>query len=138
MPATDVFFFKGDDGRVPVLEWLNELRNRNPRALTKCLGLVRLLSQFGYELRRPRADLLRDGVYELRTEVGRVNYRILYGFVGQNVALLVGALTKEKAVPEEQIDRAVERLEAYRKAPARHRTAMEEEQDGEDENEDNE
>ena len=65
MPATDVFFYLDDDGKVPVLDWLSALRSRNPRALNKCLGLIRLLEQFGNELRRPRADLLRDGVYEL-------------------------------------------------------------------------
>ena len=44
--------------------------------------------QFGRELRRPRADMLRDGIYELRTEVRSVNYRLLHGFVGKDVALL--------------------------------------------------
>lgn len=44
---------------------------------------------------RPRADYLRDGVYELRTDVRGVNYRILYGFVGQDAALVVCGLTKE-------------------------------------------
>jgi len=63
--------------------------------------------------------------------VGRVNYRKLYGFVGQNVALLVGALTKEKAVPGIEIERAVERLAKYKQAPARHQLRAEVEDDGE-------
>jgi hypothetical protein len=80
VPTTEVFFFKDADGSVPVLEWLDSIRARDERAFKKCFGLIRLLEQFGHELRRPRADMLRDGVYELRTKVGNVNYRILYGF----------------------------------------------------------
>jgi hypothetical protein len=59
-----------------------ELQRTNRRAFEKCLFLLNLLEEFGRDLRRPRADLLRDGVYELRTEVRNVNYRLLYGFVG--------------------------------------------------------
>ena len=117
MPATEVLFFKDEDGSVPVLEWLEEIRNHNERAFRKCFGLIRLLEELGHELRRPRADILRDGVYELRTKVGNVNYRILYGFVGKDVALLAAGLTKEKKVPAREIDQAAARLELYRSDP---------------------
>lgn len=129
MPQTEVYFYKEDDGTVPVLDWLLELQKRNERAAKKCFALVKLLRDLGSELRRPRADILRDGVYELRTEVGNVNYRILYGFVGKNVALLANALTKEKVVSDGEIDRAAERIEKCKKAPARHRYEYEEESD---------
>ena len=117
MPATDVFFFRDRDGSVPVLEWLEEVRDRKERAFRKCFGLIRLLEEFGHELRRPRADMLRDGVYELRTKVGNVNYRILYGFVGKDVALLAAGLTKEKKVPTREIDQAAARIELYKTDP---------------------
>lgn len=117
MPTTEVFFFRDKDGSVPVLEWLDEIRERNERAFRKCFGLIRLLEEFGHELRRPRADLLRDGVYELRTKVGNVNYRILYGFVGKNVVLLAAGLTKEKKVPAREIDKAASRIELYMTDP---------------------
>lgn len=126
MPQTEVYFYQEDDGSVPVLDWLLRLREKNERAARKCFGLVKLLRDFGRELRRPRADLLRDGVYELRTEVGNVNYRILYGFVGRDVAVLAAGLTKEKAVPAREIDRAAERIRKYKQNPARHRYVYEE------------
>ena len=53
----------------------------------------------GFELRRPMADLLEDGIYELRVRVGKVNYRILYFFHGRNVAILTHAMTKERTFP---------------------------------------
>jgi hypothetical protein len=60
---------------------------------------------------------------------GNVNYRILYGFVGKDVALLACGLTKEKAVPSQEIDRAIGRIELYKQAPARHRYVGEEPND---------
>ena len=32
MPSTDVYFFKEEEGSVPVLDWLTELRSRNELA----------------------------------------------------------------------------------------------------------
>ena len=75
---------------------------------------------FGYELRRPKSDFLRDGIYELRARKGRVNYRVLYFFHGKNVALLAHALTKEDAVPDVDINRALERKKRYERSPEKH------------------
>jgi hypothetical protein len=130
MPQTEVSFFQDDDGRVPVLEWLDQVRAKNIRAFRKCYALIVLLRQFGNELRRPRADYLRDGVYELRTRVANVNYRILYGFVGKNAALLVCGLTKEKAIPDNEIDLAMERIEQFKGAPEKHRYTEKERDNG--------
>jgi len=113
MPATKVLFYQEDDGSVPVLDWLHLLRERNERAYRKCFAVIALLKQTGHELRRPHADMLRDGAYELRTRVGNVNYRILYGYVGKDIALLASGLTKEKTVPSKEIDWAAARIESY-------------------------
>ena len=60
-------------------------------------------------MRRPLADSLRDGIYELRIRAGKVNYRILYFFCGPNVACVSHGITKKSAVPDREIDTAVER-----------------------------
>ncbi len=80
-----------------------------------------------HELRRPLADILRDGIYELRIRKGKVNFRILYFFHGKNVAILGHALTKEDRVPKGDIERAVRRKKAYQADPATH-THFEEDQ----------
>lgn len=129
MPATDVMLYREEDGAIPLLDWLKELRNTNKAAFKKCLTLIDLLEQFGRDLRRPRADILRDGVYELRTQVRNVNYRLLYGFVGKDVALLSHGLTKERAVSARDIDLAVARLKRFKANPKRH-TATKEELNG--------
>lgn len=103
-----------------MLELLTDLSRRKPKAYAKCVYLLDLLGEFGSELRRPRADYLRDGIYELRTMGGNVNYRILYGFVGKDVALLTAGLTKEKTVPSKSIDAAIKRVAKYKTNPTRH------------------
>ena len=125
MPVTEVLLYQEQDGTIPVLDWLKDLQRTNPAAFQKCLFLLDLLEQFGHELRRPRADLLRDGVYELRTEVRNVNYRLLYGFVGKDVAVVVHTLTKKAKVPDRDIDLAVSRLALVRQSPTTHTAARE-------------
>jgi len=47
------------------------LRMQPPRVQHKCTALIELLAARGNELRRPHADYLREGLYELRPTVGR-------------------------------------------------------------------
>lgn len=120
MPETEVIYYCEDDGTAPVLEWLAEIGRRNRKAAVKCTARIEVLGELGHELRRPMADYLRDGIYELRVRAGRVNYRILYFFHGQNVVVLTHGLTKEKAVPDADIERAFSRRASFNKNPDRH------------------
>jgi phage-related protein len=131
VPPTEVSFYQDERRRAPVLEWLTELRESDRRAYAKCVARLRRLAEAGHELRRPEADFLRDGLYELRARQGRVQYRILYFFHGRNVAILVHALTKEGEIPEVDIERALRRKAIFEQDPARH-TYEEEAHDGED------
>jgi hypothetical protein len=86
MPPTRVLFFQERNGRSPVLDWLAGLRRRDPKAFAKCMAVIDRLEALGHELRRPTADFLRDGLYELRARRGNVNHRLLYFFHGKGVA----------------------------------------------------
>jgi phage-related protein len=118
MPSTKVLFYKEDDGTAPLLVWLEKLQPK--RAQAKCLALIKLLGQMGYELLRPRTDALRDGIRELRTEVGNVNYRILYFFHGKDCVVLTHGITKEAKVPDKEIDRAVAMKVRFQNQPEEH------------------
>lgn len=74
----------------------------------------------GHELRRPEADLLRDGIYELRARLGTVNYRILYFFHGRDITVLAHAIIKENEIPNVEINRALERKRIFVANPAAH------------------
>jgi putative component of toxin-antitoxin plasmid stabilization module len=120
MPQTRVLFFKDEGGQAPVLDWLRELRDKNAKAWANCRARIVLLSQFGHELRRPAADYLRDGIYELRAKQGHVQFRMLYFFHGRNVAVLSHSLTKEAAIPAVDIERTLERKRQFELEPEKH------------------
>lgn len=120
MPRTDVYFYLAGDGTVPVLDWLRRLRHQDRRAYAKCVVRIGRLANEGHALRRPEADYLRDGIYELRVRHGHVNYRILYFFHGQNVVILAHGLTKEREVPDAEIERAIQRKITFEADPDSH------------------
>jgi phage-related protein len=120
MPETRVVFYQEPDGQVPVVVWLQELLKSNERAWVNCRARIELLVQFGHELRRPAADYLRDGIYELRAKQGHVQYRLLYFFHGRHVAILAHALTKEDEVPKADMERAIRRKKLFEANPKAH------------------
>jgi len=117
MPKTTVVFYQEDPKTVPVLDWLDSLPEK---ALDKCLVRIERLRALGHELRRPEADLLRDGIYELRVRLGTVNYRMLYFFHGRIAAVLAHGLIKEKEVPQRDLQLAVRRKRNFESDPERH------------------
>lgn len=116
MPTAQVVFFAEDDGAVPALEWLDGVPDK---VRDKFIVRIERLADCGSSLRRPEADILRDGVYELRVKHMRVNYRILYFFQGPRAVLSHG-LTKEDRIPDADIDRAIARKRAFVLDPERH------------------
>lgn len=74
----------------------------------------------GHELRRPEADLLREGIYELRVGLQHVNYRMVYFFHGRMVAVVSHGLVKEAEVPPKEIEIAIERKRKFEKDPKAH------------------
>jgi phage-related protein len=74
----------------------------------------------GHELRRPDADYLRDGIYELRISLRGVHYRVLYFFHRAIAAVVSHGLMKEQAVPPKEIERAIERKKRFEASPVRH------------------
>ena len=121
-----VVFYQEADGDVPVLDWLTQLQKHNAKAFAKCMARVELLEQLGHQLRRPHADSVGQGLYELRIREGRVHYRILYSFHGDSQAPLLHGFTKERLLPPAEIQRALERKRRFEQSPDRHTYETEE------------
>jgi hypothetical protein len=107
---------------VPLLQWLDLVPEK---VREKCLFRIRRLAMLGHQLRRPEADYLRDGIYELRVGFRGQNYRMLYFFHGTVAAVLSHGLTKEDQVPPKEIDHAITRKGAFERNPIAHSHAME-------------
>jgi len=71
-------------------------------------------------LRRPEADFLRDGLYELRVSLRGVHHQIVYFFHGSVAAVVSHGLVKERMAPPKEIDRAIERKKRCEANPLRH------------------
>lgn len=115
MPKTDVRIY-GEGGSVPFLDWLAA---QSIAVQNKVIARVELLEDRGHALRRPHADLLRDGIHELRVVSQRVNYRVLY-FFHRGTAVITHGFTKEAAVPLREIALAIRRRERYSSSPVEH------------------
>ncbi len=123
MPHVDLILFRGTDGTVPLVEWLDGLI---PKARDICLERLGRLEDFGHELRRPHADYLGDDIYELRAKHLGVNYRMLYFFHGTKVVVVSHGLSKQESkVPRQEISRAIRRMNEFCAAPARHSARLE-------------
>jgi phage-related protein len=118
VPRTEVVFYREEDGTVLLVDWLDAL----PRvARAKCRVRLDRLENLGHELRRPEADYLRDGVYELRATHAGVNYRMLYFFHGRKAAVVSHGITKQRAqVPPREIEAAKMRKAKFEANPLRH------------------
>lgn len=117
MPRTLVVFYQDRNGNVPVLEWLDALPTK---IQDKCVVKIERLRELGHELRRPEADLLKQGIYELRIGREEMNYRILYFFHGRVAAVLAHGLIKEREVPAKDIEKALERKRQFEQDPTTH------------------
>lgn len=117
MPSTKLHIYRESEYDVPLIEWLDSLPNK---VQVKCRVKIERLQQWGSELRRPEADYLRDGIYELRIGFQGHHYRILYSFVGKGIVLLSHGIVKESRVPPFEIDLALQRKNNWESFPEKH------------------
>ena len=118
----EVFFFRADDGSVPAVDWYNRL----PRKIRqKFRQRIERLQEIGLSMERPHSGYLRDGIRELRVRWQRVNYRMLYFVHEHRVGIVSHELTKERRVPEREINRAIQNREKYLQDPERYSQEIE-------------
>ena len=117
MPRTDVLFYQEADGAVPIVEWLDGLP---PKAQDKCLVRLERLEELGHQLRRPLADYLGNGIYELRAAHRGIQYRMLYFFHGDSAVVVSHGLVKEQRIRPSEIDKAIRRKQRFQADPVRY------------------
>ncbi len=94
----------------PVSEFLEACK---PAHQIKVLHFLELLEETGPTLPRPYADVLREGIHELRIKLSGEQIRLLYFFCFETFIVLYRALKKHtSAVPDDVIVETVR----YRKA----------------------
>jgi len=100
----EVIYYFGQDGSNLVEKYIDSLSIREQ---AKTLAFIGLLEENGPNLPRPYADLLEDGIHELRIKLSGTQVRIFYFFCYQNIIVLTNVFDKHSnKVPKEQINLA--------------------------------
>ena len=96
-----VLYFVEHDGTKPVQEYIDRLSMGEQ---AKTLAFIGYLKEKGPDLHRPYADLLEDGIYELRIKLTGEQVRILYFFCYKNNIILTNVFEKHTdKVPKSEI-----------------------------------
>ena len=103
-----VIYYETVDGSCPISEFIESREMRNQ---AKLLSMISLLEERGPNLPRPYADLLEDGIHEMRIKFSGEQIRILYFFCYQEFVILNHVFRKKTdRVPISEIRKA----KAYR------------------------
>jgi phage-related protein len=118
LPRIEVILYREADGKVPFLEWCAALTSRMQ---DKVRIKIERLAEEGHALRRPEADYLAEGIYELRIIRAGVGIRVLYFFHGRGRAVIShGFIKKQQKVPERELRTALKHMARYRLRPDWH------------------
>jgi len=99
-----VLYYETPEGKCPVQEFIDSRKGRDQ---AKILALIANLQDRGPTLPRPYADLLEDGIHELRIRLSGDQFRVLYFFCFRSFIVLTHAFAKVTAkVPRAEIQKA--------------------------------
>jgi phage-related protein len=99
-----VLYYETPEGKCPVREFIDSRKGRDQ---AKIFALFSALQDRGPTLPRPYADLLEDGIHELRIRLSGDQFRVLYFFCFRRFIVLTHAFTKVTAkVPRAEIQKA--------------------------------
>lgn len=99
----NIYYFVDQRSRNPVKEFIHGLPLKEQE---KVYAYIDELRRQGHNLRRPMADYLRNGIYELRPKANR----ILYFFFLKGGVVLVHAIRKKTdKIPEQDLALAIQR-----------------------------
>ena len=100
----EIIYYETATGKCFVSDFIDSRSKRNQ---AKILSLFYYLEEQGPNLPRPYADLLEDGIHELRIKLSGEQIRILYFFCYGDYIVLTHAFTKTTdKVPKKEIKKA--------------------------------
>jgi hypothetical protein len=90
-PIWHIIYYEAEDGQCPIQEFID---GRKARDQAKILAWISQLEVQGPQLPRPYADLLEDGIHELRVTASRDQIRALYFFCYREFIIFTHAFVK--------------------------------------------
>jgi len=103
----NVEFYTDARNQSPVREHIKSLQARDR---VKVTHVLKLLEEFGTQLRSPHAEFVEDGIWELRASRNRLFYFL---HVDQTFIILHGYFKKTPKAPRKEINTAKRRRDDY-------------------------
>lgn len=104
-----VIFHQTSKGNEPVRKWLKELPEEVRRAVGGDLWVV----QREWPVGKPLVDGFGQGLYEVRTEIDKNIYRVLFCFSEKTIVLLHGFHKKTKKTADQDVELARKRQKEH-------------------------
>jgi hypothetical protein len=106
-----LYFTEKEDQPSEIEIFINSKDERNQ---AKIFAWLDKLAELGPNLPRPYADLLIDGIHELRIKLSGSQIRILYFFCYKDYIILTNQFVKNTdKVPKAEINKAIKRRETF-------------------------
>lgn len=99
----NILYFTNDNGVSPVKEYIDNLPLDEQ---AKVFAYIQELRLQGHNLRRPLADYVKDGIYELRPKANRLFY---FFFLKKNIVIVHAIKKKTNKIPENDIEISLKR-----------------------------
>ena len=110
----EIEYFETPSGRVPVLEWIEQM---TPKERAPALLHIEQLALLGTEARPPLVKSLGGKLYELRWKARDKQHRIAYvAAVGRRFVLLHGFIKKSRTTSREDLELARNRMREYERS----------------------
>lgn len=104
MEDFEIVYYKTETGKVPVLEFLKSLDEKNQ---AKAIDSLRLLERYGNKLEMPHSKPLGKGLFELRIKFRNDISRVFYFFFLENkIVVTNGFIKKTMKTPRKEIEKA--------------------------------
>lgn len=99
-----VIFFRTEAGGEPLREWLKALSSEDRRRIGEDIKTV----EFGWPIGMPVCKPLGDGIFEVRTSLGRrrIARVLFYIDANERMVLLHGFIKKTQKTPNQDLDLA--------------------------------
>ena len=90
-------FFKTAEGTEPVREWLKTLRADDMKEIGADIERI----QWRWPVSKPLVGTLGGGLFEVRTKIETLQYRVLFCIIDSSMVLLHGFVKKSRTAPDE-------------------------------------
>ena len=111
LPKLTVRFFRTEEGREPVREWLKALPEPERRRIGDEIRAV----QFGWPVGMPLVRKLQPNLWEVRVRLAGRLARVLFTVVANEAVLVHGFIKKSRKTPKDELGVAEARARQVRK-----------------------